>query len=107
MHTPLEVTLLCEILHRAGFEAWIVGGAVRDTLMNREVHDYDIATSAKPEEVLQIFPRVIETGLKHGTVTVCMGEGHYEVTTYRADGEYFDGRRPSEVIFKRHIEWLS
>ncbi|MFA5202829.1 MAG: CCA tRNA nucleotidyltransferase [Lentisphaeria bacterium] len=95
---------VCKHLNDSGYEAWLVGGAVRDSIMGKEAHDWDIATNAKPEEVARLFPRVIETGVKHGTVTVMVdGEG-FEVTTYRGEGTYSDGRRPDDVQFLNTIE---
>ena len=86
-------------LSDAGFEAYIAGGAVRDLLMNKTPHDYDIATNALPDEVKRIFKRTIDTGIKHGTVTVIHNQTGYEVTTFRSDGDYPDGRRPASVRF--------
>ena len=92
-------------LKTAGYEAYLVGGCVRDYLRNVEPHDYDITTSALPEEMLQVFPDrpVIETGIKHGTVTVLADELAVEVTTYRVDGTYADGRHPDAVVFTRSL----
>ena len=95
-----------QILHRLeekGFEAYVVGGCVRDSLLGRDPHDWDITTSATPQQVKQIFPRTVDTGLKHGTVTVLLDREPYEVTTYRIDGEYLDGRHPSGVTFTRSL----
>ena len=83
---------ILEKLNNAGFKAYIAGGAVRDLLMNKTPHDYDIATSAMPEEVKSIFLKTIDTGIKHGTVTVIENKAGYEVTTFRRDGGYEDGR---------------
>lgn len=83
----------------AGYEAYIAGGAVRDVIMGKTPHDYDIATNARPEEVKRIFSRTIDTGLKHGTVTVIRNKTGYEVTTFRREGEYGDSRHPSDVEF--------
>lgn len=96
---PKDALCIIDMIEQAGFEAYIVGGCVRDFLMNRVPHDWDITTSAKPEEVKQIFRRTYDTGIKHGTVTVILNEEHYEVTTYRIEGEYKDFRRPTEVSF--------
>ena len=90
------------ILHRltlAGYEAYIVGGCVRDCLLGRDPKDWDITTSARPYEVKSLFDRTIDTGIAHGTVTVMIGREGYEVTTYRIDGEYEDCRHPKEVQF--------
>ena len=90
---------VCEKLNKNGFKAFFVGGCVRDTILKQPIHDIDIATDAKPEDIQRIFPNHINTGLKHGTVTVKMNKDFYEVTTFRIDGEYEDGRHPDEVIF--------
>ena len=91
-------------LKQAGFSAWFVGGCVRDTLLGRPVHDWDIATSALPDRIMEIFPRCVPTGIRHGTVTVLDGQDAYEVTTFRIDGEYRDGRHPENVTFVGKIE---
>jgi tRNA nucleotidyltransferase (CCA-adding enzyme) len=93
-----------ETLERAGHEAYLVGGCVRDKLIKRPVYDYDIATSALPEEVQQLFAHTVPTGIQHGTVSVLQEGFRYEVTTFRTDGDYKDGRRPSEVVFVRSLE---
>ena len=92
---------LINILQENGYEAYLVGGCVRDMIIGRKIHDYDICTSATPNDMLKVFKnfKVIETGLKHGTLTVACNEKLYEITTYRIDGEYLDFRRPSEVKF--------
>lgn len=92
---------LISILHNKGHSAYLVGGCVRDIIMGRTPHDYDICTSATPDEMLEIFKdfKVIETGLKHGTLTVMYNNKPYEITTYRIDGEYKDNRRPESVEF--------
>lgn len=92
---------LINILQENGYEAYLVGGCVRDMIIGRKIHDYDICTSATPNDMLKTFKnfKVIETGLKHGTLTVVCNEKLYEITTYRIDGEYLDFRRPSEVEF--------
>ncbi len=96
---PQKGQHIIETLQRAGFEAYVVGGCVRDSILGREPRDWDITTSARPEQVKALFPRTIDTGLQHGTVTVMLqGEG-FEVTTYRIDGAYEDSRHPSEVTF--------
>ena len=106
---PVFVVDLCRTLRQAKAEAWLVGGAVRDLLRGRGAHDFDIATSATPTEVAQIFgrKRTIPTGEKHGTVTVVVNDGnarhHVEVTTFRGEGAYRDGRRPDQVEFVRSI----
>ena len=90
-------------LRAAGYEAWYVGGCVRDTLLGRPVHDWDITTSALPEEVTALFAKTIPTGIRHGTVTVLEDGAKAEVTTYRADGQYLDGRHPAAVTFVRSL----
>lgn len=96
---PRDVLAIVARLAAAGHRAWIVGGCVRDALLGRPVADWDIATDARPETLVQLFPRAIPTGLQHGTVTVVMHGAHYEVTTLRGEGAYSDGRRPDEVRF--------
>ena len=96
---PEQVNSILENLQKSGYEAYIVGGCVRDALLGREPNDWDITTSALPMEVKSVFPRTIDTGLQHGTVTVMLGGTGYEVTTFRVDGVYEDGRHPKEVTF--------
>ena len=96
---PDSVKKIIHILEQHGYEAYAVGGCVRDSLLGEEPKDWDITTSAKPEEVKALFPRTIDTGILHGTVTVMMHHVGYEVTTYRIDGEYEDGRHPKAVSF--------
>lgn len=93
------------MLRTAGYEAWIVGGCVRDLLMGKVPHDWDMTTSAEPEENKEVFKdfHTIDTGIKHGTVTVMMDGEPLEITTYRVDGEYKDNRRPEEVKFSRSL----
>ena len=96
---PEDVKYILEKLNSAGYEAYAVGGCVRDSILGRIPDDWDITTSAKPEETKALFPRTIDTGIQHGTVTVMCNHVGYEVTTYRIDGEYEDSRHPKEVIF--------
>lgn len=96
---PENAERIIHTLQQAGFEAYIVGGCVRDAVLGKEPDDWDITTSAKPEEVKTLFRRTIDTGIEHGTVTVMFGKEGYEVTTYRVDGKYEDHRRPSSVTF--------
>ncbi|UKS30568.1 CCA tRNA nucleotidyltransferase [Paenibacillus sp. HWE-109] len=91
--------LLVQKLVEAGYEAYLVGGCVRDTVLKRPIKDIDIATSALPEQVMAIFSRTVPTGLQHGTVTVVLSEGTYEVTTFRKEAEYEGFRRPSSVTY--------
>lgn len=93
-----------EKIKEAGFEAYFVGGSVRDALLNRPIHDVDIATSSYPEETKQIFSRTVDIGIEHGTVLVLEGEEEYEVTTFRTEDVYVDYRRPSAVSFVRSLE---
>lgn len=101
IYIPKDVQNIIETIELHGHSAYIVGGCVRDAIMGKTPHDYDICTSALPDEILDIFKdrKVIATGLQHGTVTVQGDEDYYEVTTYRIDGEYTDGRHPDEVKF--------
>lgn len=101
---PKKAQYIVETIENAGFEAFVVGGCVRDSILGREPMDWDITTSAKPEQVKSLFPRTIDTGLQHGTVTVMMDREGFEVTTYRIDGEYEDSRHPKEVIFTPNLE---
>lgn len=101
---PANVIKLARRFRTAGYELYVVGGAVRDALRGRPVSDYDFATSARPEEVRSLFRRVIPTGLKHGTVTIVEHGEHFEVTTYRSDGDYSDHRRPDTVQFTRSLD---
>ena len=90
---------IIKTLEDAGFEARYVGGCVRDTLLDRPIHDWDIASQALPEDVLRLFPHCVPTGIRHGTVTVLLDGVSAEVTTYRLDGAYHDGRHPDGVRF--------
>jgi len=90
-------------LYDAGFEAYVVGGCVRDSLLGKSPKDWDITTSASPNQVKKIFNRTIDTGIKHGTITVMLKKCGYEVTTYRIDGEYDDSRHPKEVTFTSNL----
>ncbi|WP_235822116.1 CCA tRNA nucleotidyltransferase [Gottfriedia luciferensis] len=95
---------ILEKLIKNGFEAYFVGGCVRDKLLNRSIGDIDIATSALPNEVMSIFPKTVPTGLQHGTVLVIENGESYEITTFRTESTYHDYRRPSEVLFVKSIE---
>lgn len=101
---PVNAEKILRVLEKQGFEAFIVGGCVRDSILGRRPDDWDITTSARPEQVKALFRRTVDTGLKHGTVTVLMDKESYEVTTYRIDGEYEDGRHPKEVAFTASLE---
>lgn len=96
---PKKVKWIIDTIQAAGFEAYAVGGCIRDSILGRTPDDWDITTSAKPEEVKALFHRTLDTGIQHGTVTVMLEREGFEVTTYRVDGKYEDGRHPKEVSF--------
>lgn len=96
---PEKVAYIIHTIQAAGYEAYAVGGCVRDSILGRTPDDWDITTSARPQEVKALFGRTVDTGLQHGTVTVMLGREGFEVTTYRVDGRYEDGRHPSGVTF--------
>lgn len=105
MNRPfLNALPIIEAIEEAGFEAYFVGGSVRDLLLNRDIHDVDIASSATPEEIKGIFPHTVDVGIVHGTVIVLYEGNSYEVTTFRTESQYEDFRRPSEVTFIRSLE---
>lgn len=106
MNLPENVMMVLETLHDKDFSAYVVGGCVRDFVLGKEPKDYDIATSARPEQVMKVFKdyEVIPTGLQHGTVTIMVNGRPIEVTTYRLDGEYKDCRRPNGIVFLSSIE---
>jgi len=101
---PERVDRIITILQNHGYEAYAVGGCVRDSVLGREPEDWDITTSAMPEETKALFSKTFDTGIEHGTVTVLMGGEGFEVTTYRIDGEYEDSRHPKEVTFTRNLK---
>ena len=109
-HTKLKIAIpenartILQVLHNAGYEAYIVGGCVRDALLGRQPGDWDLTTSAKPQQVKALFRRTVDTGIQHGTVTVMMDKEGYEVTTYRLDGVYEDHRHPKEVAFTNDLK---
>ncbi|MDO5145581.1 MAG: CCA tRNA nucleotidyltransferase [Eubacteriales bacterium] len=96
---PKPAVHIIQTLSSHGYEAYIVGGCVRDSILGLTPSDWDITTSARPDQIKALFPRTIDTGIKHGTVTVMVDKEGYEVTTYRIDGLYEDHRRPSDVTF--------
>ena len=100
---PDAVSMIIKKLINAGFEAYSVGGCVRDALLSRTPCDWDITTSATPDRIKSIFNRTVDTGIKHGTVTVLVRSESFEVTTYRIDGKYLDGRHPESVSFTRSL----
>src|SRR5512144_2529302 len=103
---PAPILEVLRRLDEAGHRSWLVGGAVRDLLLHRarETADFDVATPAKPEQVTALFRKVIPTGIAHGTVTVLAGGEKVEVTTFRGEGAYLDGRRPESVTFHTDLE---
>ncbi|MBU3876464.1 HD domain-containing protein [Faecalicatena sp. AGMB00832] len=101
---PRKVIMIINNLQLHGYEAFAVGGCVRDSILCRRPEDWDITTSAKPEEIKRLFRRTVDTGIEHGTVTVMIGKDGFEVTTYRVDGEYTDSRHPKEVTFTTNLE---
>lgn len=101
---PEKAKYIIKVITDAGFEAYVVGGCVRDSILGREPEDWDITTSARPEQVKALFRRTIDTGIQHGTVTVMLDKEGFEVTTYRIDGKYEDSRHPREVIFTPSLE---
>ena len=101
---PGYVALCCGVLRRAGYEAYPVGGCVRDLLMGVSPHDWDVCTSAPPERTAALFPHTVLTGMRHGTVTVVTEDGTVEITTFRRDGAYSDGRHPDRVTFGASLE---
>lgn len=101
---PKHVKYIIETLEQNGYEAYAVGGCVRDSILGREPNDWDITTSADPYEVKKLFSHTIDTGLQHGTVTIMLEHVGYEVTTYRIDGDYEDSRHPKEVTFTKSLE---
>ncbi len=100
---PRDAIEVLDRLWSEGHEAYLVGGGVRDMFLGRSVDDWDLATSASPETVMSCFERVVPTGLEHGTVTVVINQAAFEVTTYRVDGDYSDGRRPDSITFTSNL----
>lgn len=100
---PEKVKYIIDTIMAAGYEAYAVGGCIRDSILGRVPDDWDITTSASPLQVKELFRRTVDTGIKHGTVTVMLDKEGFEVTTYRIDGEYEDGRHPKEVIFTSNL----
>lgn len=105
INIPKGAAAIIDTLQSNGFEAYLVGGCVRDSILKRPVHDWDITTSATPDEMKKIFSdtKIIETGIKHGTLTILSIDGFYECTTYRIDGMYSDGRHPDAVRFTKSL----
>ena len=105
IEVPVPINYIIQELEKCGHEAYMVGGCVRDSVLGRKPHDYDICTSATPDEILKAFPdeEIIPTGLQHGTVTILINKEPFEVTTYRIDGDYSDNRRPDNVTFTKNL----
>lgn len=103
INVPSHAKFIIDKFKESGFEAYAVGGCVRDSLINRKVNDWDITTNAKPEDTIRIFEKTVPTGVKHGTVTVIIDKENFEVTTFRLDGEYKDGRHPEKVAFVENL----
>lgn len=101
---PKTVHDIIEIIQAAGYEAYAVGGCVRDSVMGKRPNDWDITTSAKPEEIKSLFRRTVDTGIRHGTVTVMIDREGFEITTYRIDGKYEDSRHPKDVTFTASLQ---
>ena len=104
MNIPEPARKIIDRLNEHGYEAYVVGGCVRDMILKREPGDWDITTSARPEQVKALFTRTLDTGIQHGTVTIMVGKEGYEVTTFRVDGDYIDGRHPDTVTFTPSLE---
>ncbi len=105
IHIPNNVNLILDELNKNGYESYICGGCIRDSLLGRVPSDWDICTNAKPDEILMVFNdyKVVPTGLKHGTITIVLNNEQFEVTSYRIDGEYLDNRRPDKVKFTNSL----
>ena len=101
---PQKVDYIITTLQKRGFEAYAVGGCVRDSILGRSPKDWDITTSAMPKEAKTLFEKTFDTGIEHGTIKVLLGGEGFEVTTYRIDGKYEDNRHPKEVIFTRSLK---
>jgi len=101
---PRYIRAVMETMEAAGFHPYLVGGCVRDALMGRRPHDWDLCSDALPEQVTDLFPRTVPTGIRHGTVTILHGGGQVEITTFRRDGDYADHRRPESVRFVSDLQ---
>lgn len=104
MYLPSAVKYIIETLQKNGHEAYAVGGCVRDSILNRNPSDWDITTSALPEQTKELFDKTFDTGIEHGTITALVNGDGYEITTYRIDGDYQDSRRPNQVEFTSSLE---
>ena len=103
VNMPEDVKKILAKLNKWGYEAYIVGGCVRDCLMGIMPSDWDITMSATPDQAKAIFRKTVDTGIEHGTITVVMNQVNYELTTYRIDGVYLDNRRPSNIMFSSSL----
>lgn len=101
---PFPVIQLIDTLHEKGFEGWLVGGAIRTLMLGQKPKDWDVTTNATPNQVMDIFPRTIETGIAYGTVTVVMQNFHIQVTTFRKESQYENHRKPKEVFYCKNLE---
>jgi tRNA nucleotidyltransferase (CCA-adding enzyme) len=105
MKEPFKSAIpVLELIEKAGFKAYFVGGSVRDYLLGLPINDIDIASSATPSEIKEIFPKTVDLGIEHGTVMVLYKNQSYEITTFRSESDYVDYRRPAQVTFIRSIE---
>ena len=104
MTIPEDIKELALIFRSNGFSLYLVGGAVRDYILGKDNNDYDFTTDAEPADIIRMFRRTIDTGIKHGTVTVIFRKKHYEITTFRVDGDYDDSRHPDSVVFVKSLE---
>lgn len=104
INIPDDVKYIINTLMKNGYEAYIVGGCVRDSILNRKINDWDMTTSAQPAKIVELFDKVILTGIKHGTVTVVLNNNNYEITTFRNDGKYADNRHPIKVEFVKTLK---
>lgn len=101
---PQKVAFIIDTLYERGYEAFAVGGCIRDCLLGTVPKDWDITTNALPMDIKNIFSRTVDTGIEHGTVTVLIDKEGFEVTTYRIDGEYEDARHPKNVEFTSNLK---
>ena len=92
-----DLEFISSKIKESGHESYLIGGSVRDLILGKKPHEYDLTTSSHPEHVKKLFKRVIETGIQHGTVTVMLADNAYEITTFRKDIDYTDGRRPDKI----------
>lgn len=104
MKLPSDVKYILDKFYNYGYESFIVGGCVRDILLDIQPKDYDITTNALPDTIIELFPKTVPTGIKHGTITVIINNTPYEITTYRVDGDYIDNRKPKDVRFVTNIK---